>query len=681
MATEQYRQQRVAIEAEWPHSASVARLLTELLVQAVRTMKKAKNRPEKAVDLKKPIEGIKTTRLCRESSDCGKSKGTAPVVHREYKETIKIFVKMLVTISLCETGIMILLHLLPLKSNWAVIVDPILLTSLSTPILYWLLVRPVWRSLRQRNRAVEALSKERNKAQTYLDIAGVVLVALDSAGRVTLVNRKGSEILGCNEDEILGKNWFDNFVPETERKRTEKFLEQVMARNTAPLESFESLILTGDCEKRLISWNITVLHDESGNVAGALSSGEDITERKQMEKDLRQHREHLEESVRARTAELTKANEQLQDEIAARKELEKGLKAINEQLQQEIAERKQADHSLRQSQERFRDFFENAPVGFHIFGPDRKIMDINDAVLKMIGYTKDEIVGKKTWADLILPEQRAEFEEHWRNMIAVGQVRNLNCTLVHKDGHYVDVLLNASARFDENGHLINTRGSVLNIAERRRLERELLNIVERERQRTGQELHDSIGQQLTGIALMIEVLSEKLSDKSLEAEVAYAEKIQERIVQAVEQTRGLAKGLHPIDLGRHGLAPAMRELAANTEQLFGVPCRLTCNETVSTKDVSVAMNLYRIAQEAITNAIRHGKTNNIKIRLISEDGWLTMTVENDGLDFAAEPSRGEGMGLKIMRHRAEVVNGSLDIRKGAEGGTIVTFVLSNRERQ
>ncbi len=86
------------------------------------------------------------------------------------------------------------------------------------------------------------------------------------------------------------------------------------------------------------------------------------------------------------------------------------LMAANERLNHEIAEHQQADQSLRESQERFRDFFKNAPVGFHIFGPDRKIMDINEAELEMIGYAKDEIVGIKTWADLILPEQRTEFE-------------------------------------------------------------------------------------------------------------------------------------------------------------------------------------------------------------------------------------------------------------------------------
>ncbi|MHC4510972.1 MAG: PAS domain-containing sensor histidine kinase [Planctomycetota bacterium] len=564
-----------------------------------------------------------------------------------------------------------------MKRGWHVIADPILLTILSTPILYVLLVRPIWHSLRQRTRAVEAFRKEKNKAQMYLDIAGVILVALDSEGCVTLINRKGSEILGRNEGEILGKNWFDNFMPETERRHAEKLLEQVRAKNTALFEPFENSVLTADSEKRLISWHVAVLHNERGNAVGTLSSGEDITERKRMEEDLRKHREHLEELVQARTTELTKANKQLLDEIARRKDLEKDLMATNEQLHQEIADHKQTDQSLRQTQERFRDFFENAPIGFHIFGPDRKIMDINDAELKMIGCTKDEIVGQKTWADLILPEQRTEFEGHWRDMIAEGQVRSLNYTLVHKDGHHIDVLLNASARFDEEGHLINTRGSVLNIAERRRLERELLNIVERERQRIGQELHDSIGQQLTGVAFMMEVLGEKLADKSSTEEVLYAEKISTRVNQAAELTHNLAKGLHPIDLERDGLAFALQELTDDTKQIFNISCTFKCDKAASVSRLSSPINLYRIAQEAITNAVKHGKAKNIRIEMTSQDDGIRLTVENDGLDFPAGETHAEGMGLKIMRYRAELMNSSLDIRRGCNGGTIISCVLPN----
>lgn len=629
---------------------------------------------------KEPMEEGKIIRSHHKKGDFGENEKTKPMARSGYRESIKLFVKVLAMISLCEMGIMILLAILPLRSHWAVIVDPVLLIFLGTPVLYYVLVRPIWHSLGQRNRAIEALGQQRNKAQTYLDIVGVMLLALDGEGRVTLINKKGSEILGRNEEDILGRNWVDGFVPESERIRTKKFTERVMAGNADPPGPFESLVLTRDRGEKLISWHITVLRDDAGNAAGILGSGEDITERKQLEEDLRQHRERLEELVLARTAELTKANDQLHDEIARRRELEQYLIAINEQLQQEIAERKQANQSLERTQERFRDFFENAPVGFHIFGPDRKIIDINGAELEMIGYSKDEIVGSKTWADLILPEQRSEFEEHWRRIVNAKQIRSLNYTLVHKDGHYVDVLLNASARFDEDGSLVNTRGSVLNITDRRRLERELLNIVERERRRTGLELHDSIGQQLTGIALMIEVLREKLSEKSLETEVAYTEKIHERMAKAAEQTRNLAKGLSPIDLDRHSLVSAIRELAANAEQLFGISCSVACDRAVSTKDASVAMNLYRIAQEAITNAVRHGKARNIKIGLTSKHGWLTLIVENDGLGFPAEPCHDDGMGLRIMRHRAEVINGSIDVRKGAEEGTVVTCVLSDRKR-
>jgi signal transduction histidine kinase len=215
------------------------------------------------------------------------------------------------------------------------------------------------------------------------------------------------------------------------------------------------------------------------------------------------------------------------------------------------------------------------------------------------------------------------------------------------------------------------------VEDRKRLQKELLSIIERERQRTGQELHDSIGQQLTGIAFMIEVLGEKLSDKSLAEQVSYAERINERVGQAAEKTRKLAKGLHPIDLDRNGLVSALQELSVNTEELFDVSCTLECEEAISINDVSVAINLYRIAQEAITNAVKHGKAENIRIGLVPQDGCLSLTVENDGLELSSGLTRTGGMGLKIMRYRAEIISGSLDISKGADGGTIVTCVFPN----
>ncbi len=145
------------------------------------------------------------------------------------------------------------------------------------------------------------------------------------------------------------------------------------------------------------------------------------------------------------------------------------------------------------------------------------------------------------------------------------------------------------------------------IEEVKRLEKDLLSITERERRRIGQELHDSIGQQLTGIEFMTTVLEEKLSSKSL-AEASYAAKITAHVNRARDQARDLARALHPVDLDANGLPSALKELAATTEHLFdGVSCTLRCKNFGPINDTSVAINLYRIAQEAITNAIKHGK--------------------------------------------------------------------------
>lgn len=137
-------------------------------------------------------------------------------------------------------------------------------------------------------------------------------------------------------------------------------------------------------------------------------------------------------------------------------------------VSRDIGRLAKAEAALQYSEKRFRDFFENAAVGFHILGPKRFILDINRTELDMIGYTRDDIVGKKTWADLIVPEQIEQFERHWQQIVTEGEVRDLEYTLVHKDGRRVDVILNASARFDEHGRLINTRGSAVDITEKKR---------------------------------------------------------------------------------------------------------------------------------------------------------------------------------------------------------------------
>jgi len=217
------------------------------------------------------------------------------------------------------------------------------------------------------------------------------------------------------------------------------------------------------------------------------------------------------------------------------------------------------------------------------------------------------------------------------------------------------------------------------IDQRKRLERQILNISEREQRRIGRELHDSLGQQLTGIAFMIKVLEQKLTDKSSDEAVDVAQ-IAKLVSEATDQVSGLAKGLDPLNLNTGSLISSMQELAASTEELFRVRCIFKCEGTVPVEDTEIAMHLYRIAQEAVTNAIKHGKAKNIWIELICGRVEFVLTIKNNGLDFPKEfEARGKGMGLQIMDHRVDIIGGSFTIRKVKEGGTIVTCRFPNMQ--
>ncbi len=168
------------------------------------------------------------------------------------------------------------------------------------------------RDITDRKQAEAALKEEMNTAQRYLDIVGSMLVVVSSDRKVSLVNRKGCEVLGYNEDEIIGKDWFDNFLPERLRKQVGEVAGRLFAGEVEPVEYYENPVLTKNGEEKIIAWDNTILHDESGNITHLLSSGEDITERKKAEDELNKYRQHLEELVKERTSELEEKNEKLE---------------------------------------------------------------------------------------------------------------------------------------------------------------------------------------------------------------------------------------------------------------------------------------------------------------------------------------------------------------------------------
>jgi len=222
--------------------------------------------------------------------------------------------------------------------------------------------------------------------------------------------------------------------------------------------------------------------------------------------------------------------------------------------------------------------------------------------------------------------------------------------------------------------LVDARTSQLTqeIERRIRLEQQILTVSEDERRTIGQELHDSIGQRLTGIAFMTKVLEGKLAARSL-PEAGDVAKMAVLVNRTTDQARDLAKGLHPMDLSRATLVSSLPELAAGTERLYGVNCIFTCQQPVETATPEVGTHLYRIVQEAIVNAVKHGEARNIYLELTRRGTEGLLIVRNDGMDFPEDIDvRGQGIGLQIMDHRADIIGGSLDIRRAPEGGTILT---------
>jgi len=181
------------------------------------------------------------------------------------------------------------------------------------------LVQTIWLDITARKKMEKELKKERDNARKYFDIAGVILVAIDSNQKVRLINRRGCEVLGYNQEEIVGKNWIDNFIPPRLKPDLIAVSQKLLTGDIEAFEHYENPILTRSGEERIIAWHNTLLRDDSGNVIGHLSSGEDITERKRMEEELRQSREQLRELAAhledTREEERTAISHEIHDEL------------------------------------------------------------------------------------------------------------------------------------------------------------------------------------------------------------------------------------------------------------------------------------------------------------------------------------------------------------------------------
>lgn len=215
---------------------------------------------------------------------------------------------------------------------------------------------------------------------------------------------------------------------------------------------------------------------------------------------------------------------------------------------------------------------------------------------------------------------------------------------------------------------------VQDVSERKHLEREVLDIANRERHRLGTDLHDGLGQELTGVALMLRSVSTRLGRDS-PAAVPQIDGIVSLVNHAIESARAMARGLAPVTIDQGGLGSALEELTSRSRAAYGVQVRL--RRTVP-GDLQIAedtaIHLYRITQEAISNSIRHGRAARVQVSLRERAGRLELSVSDDGVGLGEGHAQCRGMGLKIMRYRARMIGGTIEIRRRRVGGTRVKCV-------
>ena len=316
--------------------------------------------------------------------------------------------------------------------------------------------------------------------------------------------------------------------------------------------------------------------------------------------------------------------------------------------------------ALQKSNERFRLLFERSMDGILISDDQGAILEANSAASTFFGFTRAELVQKKL-SELVMTEFDNAFLQQQEQ--AFGELN-----FMQANGERFAEF--SACRFAPNLNLCILR----DITERRKLEREIQEISEREQRRLGQDLHDGLGQALTGINFLAKVLQQKLAGKKLE-EAKEAANISNLINQALSHCRELARGLCPVALEDNDLHAALQQLSDNAENIFGINCPVIFDPQIKIEENPVAVHLYRIAQEATTNAIKHGHAKNVHISLVRAKDTMVLRVKDDGCGIPKEAIKAKGMGLRVMQHRARMIGATLEIEQIKPCGTLLTCAL------
>ncbi len=473
-------------------------------------------------------------------------------------------------------------------------------------------------------RQVESDAQLRRFAVMLRDSADAIVV-MDFGGRIVAWNRGAQRLYGYTQAEALKLNVRDLMSGD----RLDSTLEVMrrVARGEV-MAAFDTQRRTRDGRLVDVSATVALLFDAAGNPESLAATERDITARRRAEDETRMLNVRLEQRVAERATELQHSEEQ--------------IRAIL-------------------------DATADAVVTIDILG---RVATFNRAAERIFGYAASEVIGENVTM-LIPPQERvgrygykATATRSYASRL-IGRSHEISGR--RKDGSIFPIQLSVNSVEGRDLFV----GVARDMTEHKALQKEIIDVAMLEQRRIGQELHDGTQQELTGLGLLAQSLAESLSRSNAMTASQVASRVARGIEQCNQRVRSLARGMVPVPIDREGLMTALAELARQTTEIHGIPCGFECPSPVEIDNDNEATHLYRIAQEAVSNATRHAKASAIWIRLEQVDGRLLLEVQDTGIGLQAAANSGKGVGLRLMEHRCAMIGGNFAIEPRPDGGTCI----------
>jgi PAS domain S-box-containing protein len=578
-----------------------------------------------------------------------------------------------------------------------------------------------------RKRAEEKLRESEERYRLIVENMPVLICRfLPETGIITFVNEEYCKYFKKSYEEIVGQS-FLGLIPEREHQEVKDYFESLNKDN--PVITYEYQVNTPN-GVRWQRWIDQALFDEYDNVIEYQSIGMDITDRKLAEERIREselrYRE-LFENMSSGVAvyrpgsngedfiflDFNKAGERIdnikKENIIGKNVLqvfpgvrEFGLFEVFQKVYRtgdaesypvslyrddrimgwrdnyvyklptgeivaiydDVTEKVQMENERNRVYLELDQIFNTTSVGMCLIDREFTITKANNTFLKMFELEMGDVIGNKCYSI---------WKEHRCNMDFCPLTRVLGSNIPYKfevkrDRDVKDdiiCMVSAVPYLSDDGDVVGVLESFTDITEVRELEKEIIGISQEERKSIGQDLHDDLGQKLSYIGFLAEVVKRKMAEQSYD--VADIGEIINLVGDSIDNIRSISKGLYPVEMNPHGFIAAIEELAESTGRLLGVNCELDRVGDLHIDDNTVATNLYYIIQESISNAIKHGKAKNIRIQVKSDNNRLNLMVEDDGSGAQPEEMIGKGMGLRIMKYRADLIGAEFEAR-GTEKG-------------